>query len=744
MDLDQLNESQRQAVLCVDAPMLVIAGAGSGKTRVLTYKIAHLLSLGMKPWQILALTFTNKAAREMQERIARQVGTTLSSGLWMGTFHSMFCRILRAEAALIGFGSDFTIYDTSDSKTLVASIIKEMGLDDKTYKPALVCSQISRAKNALVRPSDYVVNSRLRRADDAARMPLVHEVYARYAERCRSANAMDFDDILLYSWILLGQHHDVAEKYRQRFQYILVDEYQDTNYAQHQIVWLLAQQHQRICVVGDDAQSIYGFRGADIDNILHFQQQYSGTRLFKLEQNYRSTQTIVGAANSLIKHNRRQIEKDVFSQNGKGSPIEVYHAYSDADEANIIVRKIRQLAQAESYSYGNMAVLYRTNAQSRALEESLRREGVPYRIFGGLSFYQRKEVKDLIAYFRLSVNPYDEVALKRIINYPARGIGQTTVDKLFDHARTQGISVWQALQQPQDLGVHKGTITKLQSFSTLIASFTQQSAQADAYTLAMQIIKESGIQADVFSGRMPDDLSRQENLQELMDGINLFVQNAAEQAEGTLMTHYLQQVSLMSDQDQADDMPSEQVTLMTVHSAKGLEFDAVIVSGMEENLFPGQMSTEHPSQLEEERRLFYVAITRARHRLFLTHARTRFRYGKTEFCTPSRFLREIDPCYIKGAESETPFRKPAPAQPPLPPQRILRPASSLRPLHPTSSAAPSTPGLRVGTRILHDRFGAGTVLSVEGAGIDAKAHVRFDNAGEKQLLLRFAKIKIQG
>lgn len=764
MNLDKLNEVQRQAVLCTDAPMLVIAGAGSGKTRVLTYKIAYLLTQGYQPWQILALTFTNKAAREMQSRIAELVEGGQASQLWMGTFHSIFCRILRYEAERIGFRPDFTIYDASDSKALVTALIKEMGLDEKLYKASHVCSQISRAKNALVWPSQYAADPQLRQSDNAARMPMIHAVYARYHERCRMANAMDFDDILLYTWHLLESHPDVAERYAERFRYVLVDEYQDTNYAQHKIVWQLAHTHRQVCVVGDDAQSIYSFRGANIDNILQFRQQYAGARLFKLEQNYRSTQTIVNAANSLIHHNRNQIHKDVFSRNSAGDPVLVLHAYSDADEANQLVQRIRQLALKENIAYMDMAILYRTNAQSRSIEEALRRDSIPYRIFGGLSFYQRKEIKDVTAYFRLAVNPHDEVSLKRVINYPARGIGQTTLDKVFAFALQHSLTPWQVICQPEQLGVNRGTQAKLSAFAQMITQFNAEAGQTDAYHMALRILDESGIRREVFTGQSPEDISRQENVQELLDGISAFVEESKELDQGTLLTHYLQKISLLSDQDEDEQNDDNRVTLMTVHSAKGLEFDAVMVSGMEENLFPSQMSLENPRQIEEERRLFYVAMTRARHHLVLSHARSRFRYGKTEFCAPSRFLREIDPRFVQlhgaAGEMRRPLHSPEPQryfiekpsqektrleqtrQQSAP--RILRPlraAATTRLQSPASSFAGK---LESGTRIAHERFGQGTVLSVEGSGLDAKARVSFDNAGEKQLLLRFAKFTVIG
>ena len=761
MLLSDLNPNQQQAVECCDFPSLVIAGAGSGKTRVLTYKIAYLIKhKGYTPWSILALTFTNKAACEMKERIAHTIGAELAAGLWMGTFHSIFSRILRIESDRLGFNANFTIYDATDSKNLVKGIIREMQLDEKQYKPSTVASFISQAKNNLVLPASYA-NSGARKRDTAANMPMVYEIYDHYFRRCRQSNVMDFDDLLLYTWILLKDNSDVAQKYQERFQYVLVDEYQDTNFAQHEIVWLLTSRNQRVCVVGDDAQSIYSFRGANIDNILHFQQRYQGARLFKLEQNYRSSQTIVGAANSLIRHNQRQIRKNVFSENHKGNPIELHTAFTDADEAQILVRKVRNLARNESISYKEMAVLYRTNAQSRSLEEQLRKAGIPYRIYGGLSFYQRKEVKDVIAYFRLAVNPNDEESLKRIINYPTRGIGQTTLDKILRYAADNQVTPWQALQHAAELGVNKGTATKLNTFCQLIEGFAADAPSVDAYTLGMRMVRECGIHTEVFRGKEPEDISRQENLQELLDGISAFVQEAEEEGRGILLTHYLQEVSLLSDLDEDDTAGDNKITLMTIHASKGLEFDAVFVVGLEENLFPSQMSLDNPRQIEEERRLFYVAMTRARHHLVLTHAKSRFRYGKMEFSTPSRFLKEIDPQFLRFAcatTSSTP--QPHTVAPRLGSFRNVRPIERQKPAptpltntvprgfvpsqSSTSNAVPTVQPEKLlpGTRIIHNRFGMGTVIYVEGQGIDTKAKVRFDNAGEKMLLLRFAKITL--
>ena len=772
MIIEELNESQREAVLCCDAPSLVIAGAGSGKTRVLTSKIAYLLQNGMQPWNILALTFTNKAAKEMRERIGRMVGEETASRLWMGTFHSVFSRILRQECAYLGFARDFTIYDASDSKSLVKSIIKDMQLDDKTYKPGSVASRISMAKNRLMLPSAYMADRQNFEADMHAKMPAIGQIYMQYWQRCRQSNVMDFDDLLLYTWILFSEHPDIAQKWEDRFHFVLVDEYQDTNYAQHLIVWLLTQHRQRVCVVGDDAQSIYSFRGANIDNILRFQEQYSGSRLFKLEQNYRSTQTIVSAANSLIGHNRGQIHKEVFSRKELGEPISVIQTYSDIDEATAIMKCIREFRNNEQIPYSQMAVLYRTNAQSRAFEEVLRKSSVPYRVYGGMSFYQRKEIKDIIAYLRLTVNMYDEEALRRVINYPARGIGQTTLDKVFKAASVHETTPWEVLCTPQLLpDVNAGTRSKLLAFVQMIKSFNERHSKDDAYRLVLDIVRQSGMQAEVNRGHEPEDIARQENLQELMDGIAAFVQERKEQGQEFFLTHYLQEVSLLSDVDENDSQSEDRLTLMTVHSAKGLEFRVVFIVGMEETLFPSQMSMDSPRGLEEERRLFYVAITRAEEYLIITHAKSRFRYGKTEFCEPSRFLREIDPRFlrVKGASASASagiVRLGQAGMSSLPPSGASRtPSSGFRQSVPTgidarrfvrvktaaqSAGEPSqagtvakdVPNVSVGTRILHERFGSGVVTAIEGKGIDSKATVDFQNVGVKQLLLRFAKFKI--
>ena len=659
--LEDLNEEQRAAVLYTEGPALVIAGAGSGKTRVLTYKIAHLMNEGYAPWNILALTFTNKAAAEMKNRISRFVGDR-ARGLWMGTFHSIFSRILRMEAESIGFTHNFTIYDASDSKSLLKSIIKEMQLDDKTYKPGTVQSHISNAKNRLMLPSAYASDPQVRKADDAARMPAISDIYRRYWEHCRQADAMDFDDLLVYTWLLFDQHPEVRAKYADQFRYVLVDEYQDTNFAQHAIVWQLTAEHQHVCVVGDDAQSIYSFRGANIDNILKFTQQYTGARLFKLQQNYRSTQTIVKAANSLIAKNSEQIRKEVFSEKDEGEAIRVYCAYSDVEEGEIVANKITELHRRKDIPYSQQAILYRTNAQSRIFEEALRKRSIPCRIYGGISFYQRKEIKDIIAYFRLAVNPNDEEALKRVINYPARGIGNTTVNKIVEAATGAGVSLWQVLSTPLEYGltINKGTHAKLQGFRELIEGFMSEASVRNAYDLGQDIIRQSGIMNDIMQDRTPEGLSRQENLEEFASSIHDFCATREEEGnEHILLSDFLSEVSLLSemDMDKGDSENEDKLTLMTIHSAKGLEFRVVYVVGMEENLFPSPMAQESYRQMEEERRLFYVALTRAEEHCFLSFARSRFRYGKTEFSNPSRFLKDIDPHYLNMPDAGVPTRR---------------------------------------------------------------------------------------
>lgn len=644
--LNDLNEAQRAAVEYIDGPSLVIAGAGSGKTRVLTYKIAYLLSQGMKPWSIMALTFTNKAAREMKERIGKLVGNDLAQHLYMGTFHSIFSRILRAEAEHIGFNNNFTIYDESDSRSLIKAIVKEMGLDDKKYKPAAVHAKISMAKNNLMSAAAYESDAAIFEQNKRAQIPEVGKIFVAYVQRCKQANAMDFDDLLTLTYQLFREHEDIRHKYAARFDYVLVDEYQDTNHVQMSIVMQLCQEKQRVCAVGDDSQSIYSFRGANIDNILNYQRQFQGTRLFKLEQNYRSTQTIVEAANSLIKHNRNQIPKDVFSENAKGEKIQYKPAYSDKEEAVIVAKDVKRIRREDGCQYSDFAILYRTNAQSRSFEEEFRKQGIPYRIYGGLSFYQRKEIKDIIAYFRLVANPDDEEAIKRIINYPARGIGATTVLKIADCAHQNQVSFWEVIGAPEQYGlaVNKGTMNKLETFRLLISSFIERAQTTDVYELGDAIIKESGISQDIMSGKDADDLARQENLEEFLSGMSAFVEERREEGrfDELFLQDYLQDVALLTDADSDGDKDEPRVSLMTVHAAKGLEFPTVFVVGLEENIFPSPLSAASLRELEEERRLLYVAITRAEKHCVLTNAKNRWRYGKMEFDNPSRFIDEID------------------------------------------------------------------------------------------------------
>lgn len=798
--LNDLNDAQRAAVEYIDGPSLVIAGAGSGKTRVLTYKIAYLLSQGMKPWSIMALTFTNKAAREMKERIGKLVGDDLAQHLYMGTFHSIFSRILRAEAEHIGFNNNFTIYDESDSRSLLKAIIKEMGLDDKTYKPAAVHARISMAKNNLVTAEAYDSDPAILEQNTRARMPAIGKIYVAYVQRCRQANAMDFDDLLMLTFQLFRDHEEIRQKYAGRFDYILVDEYQDTNHVQMSIVMQLCKEKLRVCAVGDDSQSIYSFRGANIDNILNYQKQLPGTQLFKLEQNYRSTQTIVEAANSLIHHNRNQIQKEVFSKNDKGEKILYKPAYSDKEEALIVAKNIQRIKRQDDCGYDQFAILYRTNAQSRSFEEEFRKQGIPYRIYGGLSFYQRKEIKDIIAYFRLVANPDDEEAFKRIINYPARGIGAATVTKIADCAHQNQVSFWEVIGNVEHYGlnVNKGTQTKLENFRLLISSFIDRSHTLDVYELGDAIIRESRISEDIMSGKNADDLARQENLEEFLSGMQTFV--AGRQEEGRMdeayLTDYLQDVALLTDADSEGEKDEPRVSLMTIHAAKGLEFATVFVVGLEENIFPSPLAAVSVRELEEERRLLYVAITRAEKHCILTNAKNRFRYGKMEFDNPSRFIDEIDASLIEGGE-ETPESsfgggrssfggygseggyggrmpwdrdrsgygrgyqnaKPVASQfmaDPKPGFKSVRAVNAVhRIMGDTASsssvalagssafnASSAAGSLSEGCRIEHQRFGIGKVLKIEGTGENTKATVEFQNAGTKQLLLKFAKFTI--
>ena len=805
--LNDLNDAQRAAVEYIDGPSLVIAGAGSGKTRVLTYKIAYLLSQGMKPWSIMALTFTNKAAREMKERIGKLVGDDLAQHLYMGTFHSIFSRILRAEAEHIGFNNNFTIYDESDSRSLLKAIIKEMGLDDKAYKPAAVHARISMAKNNLVTAEAYDSDPAILEQNKRAKMPAIGKIYVAYVQRCRQANAMDFDDLLMLTFQLFRDHEEIRQKYAGRFDYILVDEYQDTNHVQMSIVMQLCKEKLRVCAVGDDSQSIYSFRGANIDNILNYQKQLPGTQLFKLEQNYRSTQTIVEAANSLIHHNRNQIQKEVFSKNDKGEKIQYKPAYSDKEEALIVAKNIQRIKRQDDCGYDQFAILYRTNAQSRSFEEEFRKQGIPYRIYGGLSFYQRKEIKDIIAYFRLVANPDDEEAFKRIINYPARGIGATTVMKIADCAHQNRVSFWEVIGNIEHYGlnVNKSTQTKLENFRLLISSFIDRSHTLDVYELGDAIIRESRISEDIMSGKNADDLARQENLEEFLSGMQTFV--AGRQEEGRMdeayLTDYLQDVALLTDADSEGEKDEPRVSLMTIHAAKGLEFATVFVVGLEENIFPSPLAAISVRELEEERRLLYVAITRAEKHCILTNAKNRFRYGKMEFDNPSRFIDEIDASLIEGGEEapeslfgggrssfggyggsrygsdggyggrmpwdrdrdksgygrDSQNSKPVASQFMADPKPGFKSVRAVNAAHrimgdtassssvalagsSASKASSASGSLSEGCRIEHQRFGIGKVLKIEGTGENTKATVEFQNAGTKQLLLKFAKFTI--
>ncbi len=752
--LNQLNEAQRQAVEYCDGAQLVIAGAGSGKTRVLTYKIAHLLNRGMAPWNILALTFTNKAAREMKERIGNLVGMEQSRYLNMGTFHSIFARILRTEASHIGYNSDFTIYDQSDSRSLIKTIIKEMQLDDKEYKASSVADRISMAKNHLLSAEAYSVSATVQGYDSDTKMPMVKDIYAVYAQRCRVANAMDFDDLLLNTYTLFQNNEDVRRKYAEQFEYVLVDEYQDTNRAQQAIILQLTREQQKVCVVGDDAQSIYSFRGANIENILNFRNLYNNTRLFKLEQNYRSTQNIVKAANSLIRHNNRQIKKDVFSNNVQGEKLIFKSTYSDKEEAIVVCADIKRIKRAENCEFSHFAILYRTNAQSRSFEECMRKDGIPYRIYGGLSFYQRKEIKDVIAYFRAVTNPNDEEAIRRIINYPTRGIGNTTIAKISEAARAHNVSMWTAMEQMDLYGIdiNKGGQAKINAFVTLIKQWQQRQANEDAYSLGKDIIRESGISKDIYSGRDPEDISRQENIEELLAAIQSFVNSKLEEDSGehSTLSDYLQDVSLLTDLDSDNDDDEPKVTLMTIHSAKGLEFPTVFIVGLEENIFPSPMCYNTTKGIEEERRLLYVAITRAERHCILTCAKSRWRYGKIETSVPSRFISEITPdCMTTNTASIYGYNNPQLQLNPYSysqqqqPQRTRHHFSS-QPANPSqvstaklsrisdvikstsTSATTETESnkdtrdkLKVNSIVEHRDIGQGTIVSLEGEGVDA-------------------------
>lgn len=760
--LDLLNPAQREAVISTEGPSLVIAGAGSGKTRVLTYRIAHLLKNGVPPWNILALTFTNKAAHEMKERIAAVVGHKVAAHLWMGTFHSIFARILRIEAQHINFPKNFTIYDTSDSKSLIKSILKEMKLAEKEYKPGDVLSRISSAKNDLVLPPAYARDQHRIMADKASRKPLIHDIYNRYMKACLKSGAMDFDDLLLNTNLLFRDHPEVLANYQEQFRYILVDEYQDTNVSQYLIIRKLADKHKNVCVVGDDAQSIYSFRGAKIENILNFRNDYPGYRLFKLEQNYRSTQTIVNAANSLIAKNKGQIPKKVFSNKSEGNPIKIMQAFSDVEEGFIVVNDLKDKLRESNCQFEDFAILYRTNAQSRIFEDVLRKNNLPYKIYGGLSFYQRKEIKDLLAYFRVVINPNDGEAIKRIINFPARGIGKTTLEKLEATAAHNGVSIWEVLVHPElsKLGFNAGTLKKLGGFVALMREFQAKSLNLDAYQLASEVVSQSGILKELHQDNTPESQSRIENIDELLNAMKDFSDSRKESGQENTITLFLEEVSLLTDQDNEKAEDKNKVTLMTIHSAKGLEFKNVYIVGMEEDLFPSGRVSESEAGLEEERRLFYVAITRAEEHAVLSFAKRRFKYGDMTYVRASRFLGELDPSYIEMAgdiiqQNQTSenfgstnhrFGKSFDKQPSFTPKKFnfsesINKTNEKKPLF-SENTFNNAFDIKIGMRVQHERFGIGEVTSLEGTGSNVKATVLFPNAGEKQLLLKFAKLKI--
>ena len=757
VNLNNLNDSQRSAVEYCDGVSLVIAGAGSGKTRVLTHKIAYLLSMGYSPYSILALTFTNKAAAEMKSRIATMVGQDIASRIWAGTFHSIFLRILRPYANRLGFPTDFTIYDSSDSRSLITTIIKDMKLDDKVYKPRSIASIISRAKNALITPSAYATNREIVEDDYRAKRPATKDIYRAYFERCHRAGAMDFDDILLYTNILFRDNPDVVEHYGNVFRYVLVDEYQDVNFAQHLIVKQIVKQCKRLCVVGDDGQSIYSFRGANINNILNLQHEYGDCRIFKLEQNYRSTQMIVNAANSLIAKNRGQIPKHLFSENDRGEKVRLVKSYSDYEEAYMVAGSISEVHLRYGDTYNTFAILYRTNAQSRAFEEALRKRNIPYRIYGGISFYQRKEIKDVIAYIRLVLNPSDEEALRRIVNYPARGIGDTTIKKISESATTHAQTLWTILTSPLEWGVkiNSGTQTKLKNFATLITELQEEVKTKNADEFVRDLIKKTGIFADVYVDNLPENVSKQENLQELVNAIIDFCTNREESGESATISDFLSEVSLATDQDKGDEGEAEKVTLMTIHAAKGLEFPNIYIVGMEEDLFPSSMSKESVSELEEERRLFYVAITRAEKRCTLSYATSRYRNGQTTAPLPSRFLKDLDYQYINDTTGVSQLRETTTtqSQPRIQTRVVVHeePTQTLRSMRSAiytpspktdMEAKKNDAELKVGSRIKHDRFGEGEVLSMSGEGDNRKIVVEFKNVGTKTLLLKFARYTI--
>jgi len=758
--LDELNEAQRAAVEAWEGPSMVIAGAGSGKTRVLTYRIAHLIHNGVDSFNILALTFTNKAAKEMKERIYKIVGNE-AKNLWMGTFHSVFARILRAEAEKIGYPSNFTIYDTQDSKSLLKSIIKAMNLDDKVYKPGLVYNRISSAKNNLRDVNNYCNNSTIRTDDEASKKPLIGEIYKEYEKRCFKSNAMDFDDLLFKTVILFNEHPDVLLKYQSKFKFILVDEYQDTNFSQYLIVKKLAARFENICVVGDDAQSIYAFRGANIQNILNFKRDYPDVKTFKLEQNYRSTQNIVNAANSVIENNKEQLEKEVWTDNTEGERIKVSQSLTDNEEGKYIANEVFDIQQNHQARYSDFAILYRTNAQSRALEEALRKKNIPYRIYGGLSFYQRKEIKDILAYYRLSLNHNDEEALKRVINYPTRGIGNTTLEKLITAATTNDMSIWDVIQSSEQMGLgfNRGTLQKLNEFSELILSFSKVAENAEAYEAGSYIASHSGILKDLFTDKTPEGVARYENIQELLNGLKDFSESYPANNLGAkpMLADFMQDVALLTDADNDDKEDQNRVSLMTIHASKGLEFPYIIIAGLEENLFPSQLSLNSRSDLEEERRLFYVALTRAMNRIILSYSLSRYRWGNLIHNEPSRFIEEIDDKYLDIQKAPEPkkfeqtswddgwgnkggfFEKNTTTSAPTFQKKKLKKVSDANFYKEKASA--DFPDIKAGTIVSHQKFGRGTVVGIEGGN---KALIDFGTVGKKQLLLQYAKLEIVG
>ena len=769
--INSLNEAQKEPTLHKDGPLIVIAGAGSGKTRVLTYRIAYLMSQGIDSFSILALTFTNKAAREMKGRIAELVGDGEAKNLWMGTFHSVFARILRSEADKLGYPSNFTIYDTQDSERLISSIIKEMGLEKDIYKTKQVRSRISAFKNSLITVRAYYNDGDLQESDAMARRPKMGEIYKEYVDRCFKAGAMDFDDLLLRTNELLNRFPEVLAKYQDRFRYILVDEYQDTNHSQYLIVRALSDKFQNICVVGDDAQSIYAFRGANINNILNFQKDYDNVAMYRLEQNYRSTQNIVNAANSIINHNKTKLDKKVWTANDTGNKIKVQRCPTDADEGRHVAGSIYDFNLTEQRKFNDFAILYRTNAQSRAMEDALRKRNIPYKIFGGLSFYQRKEIKDILAYLRVIINPKDEESLKRIINYPARGIGQTTIDKLVVGAKEHGLSLFQTAEKSGSLGIgiNSGTVNKLEQFVTLIKSFQIFNETANSFEIADEVAKKTHIVSDLKKDGTPEGVSKIENIEELLNGIKDFTEGQQELADASgALTEFLEDVALATDFDSENkDENTDRVSLMTIHLAKGLEYPYVYVVGMEEDLFPSPMNLDSRGGLEEERRLFYVALTRAEERAFLSYAQSRYRWGKLNSAEPSRFIEEIDEQYLDYQIPKSDYEfKPLVntsifGSADVPKKQIKKPKSwegkpntvpnptQLKKLRKIQSISQNDSDskehvidLAVGTKVEHQRFGKGIVTLIEGAGNDKKATIKFNGTGDKKLLLRFAKLKI--